>query len=82
MSFRGSKEAGCSYTPGACCFNTFTNAIYELTVKALRNMTYLSVICCHFKDFWDEMAPVPSDLRSLRSNHHKEEAPAGSRTLA
>lgn len=41
MSFRGSKEAGCSYAPGVCCFNTFTNAIYELTVKALNNMTYL-----------------------------------------
>lgn len=52
MAFRGSKEAGCGYTPGACRFNTFTNAIYELTVKALKNMTCLSVICCHFKYFW------------------------------
>lgn len=75
MSFRGSKEAGSRYA-GVCCVNTFTNAIYELAVKALKNMTYLAVICCHFKYFWDEMAPVPSDLRSLGSTHHKEEAPA------
>lgn len=59
--------------PAVCCFNTFTNAVYELTVKALKNMTYLSVFCCHFQYFWHEMALVPSDLcsHSGRPNRKK-----------